>query len=1060
LEEEMAIIYKVTVSPAEKEAEKENRFRITWHNVEANTEDFFEQSAVEIMLDEIGRLWQQPQHQLDIGRKLFRFLDGDSHHLQQALSEADHQGESLQLHLYACEEVEDWPFELLAQGDTFLLLYRLHLVRRLSDWGAGKVIPPQNRQLKMLFMACSAIGIEPELDFEREEEAIFHITEELAIHMDVEDSGSLEGLRRRLERELYDVVHLSGHANIDKNGCPYFVMEDETGYQQKVSPDELWQKALIDNPPRLLFLSGCRTGEKPGTGAAVLFSRLLVETYHVAAVLGWGRSIDDEQATHAEKMIYRELSRGRNILDAVQRTRYELTKEFERGRDPAWPLLRLSSGGMALNAIVKEGQPLQPKPRKMRHVYLQDSGVRVLKEGFVGRRRQLQRSLRALRKDAGKVGVILLGMAGLGKSCLAGKISERFIDHTLIIVQGILNDTTLKAALNDAFIRAQDENARQILDIQKNMTEKLSHLCTTGFKEKNYLLLLDDFEQNLETVDGDHQVALLPKAADLLKVLLHYLPSGGKMTQMIITCRYRFSLTEQGRDLVREKLEEIRLTSFKQSEQLKKVRELKDILYYKDPSMISYLVSAGCGNPGLMEWLDRLARQLPEVETLQLAAAVKNKREDFIQAHGIRELFQRGDKKWQLFLSCYSIYRRPVALEGVERMMEKAGLEDWEKLLKRGMDMGLIEHDQAHRTYRLTPLLQEELLTNLGDAPIYHRIAFEYYKKICEGRETLEPSLVKEWIFHALGCGEEKLASEQGGRLVKYLRERLAFWESRQVGMWILREKKQELANEDDAFLLNETALTLKNLGDYQTAIEHYQLALVIDQLLFGQSHYTVARDLNNLGSAWRVLKKPEKAIEYYQQSLNIVEGEGFKDKHPDLAGTLLNNLGSIRIGMGDYQKSIEDSKQALPIWKKLWGERHPNVAITLNNLGAALHKSGKHPEAAENYNKALTIDLSVYGKIHPEVATDLNNLGMVYLEQDECKKAIEYCEEALSIWKKIYGQKHANIAATLSNLGEAYFKMEQKEKAKKYFEEAYGIFKDLFGTRHEYTKSVAKRLK
>jgi tetratricopeptide (TPR) repeat protein len=278
--------------------------------------------------------------------------------------------------------------------------------------------------------------------------------------------------------------------------------------------------------------------------------------------------------------------------------------------------------------------------------------------------------------------------------------------------------------------------------------------------------------------------------------------------------------------------------------------------------------------------------------------------------------------------------------------------------------------------------------------------------------------------------------------------------------MWILREKKQELANEDDAFLLNETALTLKNLGDYQTAIEHYQLALVIDQLLFGQSHYTVARDLNNLGSAWRVLKKPEKAIEYYQQSLNIVEGEGFKDKHPDLAGTLLNNLGSIRIGMGDYQKSIEDSKQALPIWKKLWGERHPNVAITLNNLGAALHKSGKHPEAAENYNKALTIDLSVYGKIHPEVATDLNNLGMVYLEQDECKKAIEYCEEALSIWKKIYGQKHANIAATLSNLGEAYFKMEQKEKAKKYFEEAYGIFKDLFGTRHEYTKSVAKRLK
>jgi len=38
------------------------------------------------------------------------------------------------------------------------------------------------------------------------------------------------------------------------------------------------------------------------------------------------------------------------------------------------------------------------------------------------------------------------------------------------------------------------------------------------------------------------------EAADLLKTLLHYLPFSGKMTQLIITCRYEFSLTEQSRD--------------------------------------------------------------------------------------------------------------------------------------------------------------------------------------------------------------------------------------------------------------------------------------------------------------------------------------------------------------------------------------------------------------------------------------------------------------------------------------------------------------------------------
>jgi len=126
-------------------------------------------------------------------------LDGDARHLQRALDEAAQEGESLQLYLRACQEVADLPFELLAQDSTFLLPNRLHLVRRVSDWGANKTETPKNRPLKLLFMACSAMDVEPELDFEREEETIFQVTEKLAIDMEVEDSGSLAGLRDKLE---------------------------------------------------------------------------------------------------------------------------------------------------------------------------------------------------------------------------------------------------------------------------------------------------------------------------------------------------------------------------------------------------------------------------------------------------------------------------------------------------------------------------------------------------------------------------------------------------------------------------------------------------------------------------------------------------------------------------------------------------------------------------------------------------------------------------------------------------------------------------------------------
>jgi hypothetical protein len=96
-----------------------------------------------------------------------------------------------------------------------------------------------------------------------------------------------------------------------------------------------------------------------------------------------------------------------------------------------------------LNAVVTEGQQQKPRPRDMVHVYLKKSRVQILTEGFVGRRRQLLQSLRALKHDPDKIGALLLGMGGLGKSCLAGKLSERFTDHTSIIIHGKFNTITL-----------------------------------------------------------------------------------------------------------------------------------------------------------------------------------------------------------------------------------------------------------------------------------------------------------------------------------------------------------------------------------------------------------------------------------------------------------------------------------------------------------------------------------------------------------------------------------------------------------------------------------------
>jgi len=703
----MPVIYNIIIKPTAKE----KIFQVTWHNVETNVQDCFTQEA-EITPEETRYLWKKPDYQVSIGEKLFRFLDGDARHLARALKEANQQGESLHVYLRTCKETADWPFELLARQGTYLLPRELHLVRWVSDWGKGKQMPPQNRQLKFLFMACSALEVKPELDYEEEEEAIFQATERLAIEMEVDDSGSLEGLRHRLELEQYDVVHLSGHADIASNGNPFFIMEDEFGNKQEVFPGELWNGALIENPPRLLFLSGCRTGETPDiteSTDAVSFAQLLVESYNVPAVLGWGRKVKDRQAILAEKILFHELSRGRSILEAVQRVRYELRENLPAGKINAWPLLRLFSGGVALNAMVEKGQRWLPKPRQVKLVSLKNSQVQVLAEGFVGRRRQMQIALSSLKQDYDQVGVLLLGTAGLGKSCLAAKICERFSDHTEIIVQGKLDSISLAAALTDAFIMSQDKKGSAILAQPMEMKDKLARLCAGSFKEQRYLILLDGFDKNIEGAEKGQPGPLIPEAAELLKVLLYYLPFSGKMTQLIITSRYGFSLTEQNRDLVGERLEKVMLTSFQESEQMKKLWQSKNLLSYKHGALALELMREGKGNPCLMEKLDRLVERMVSAAEPQLLQAIKEEREKFIREHVLRELYQQGGQELEMFLRGLSGYNRPILWQDIENMAGKAGIKNGRELLAKGIRLSLIEHDQAQGGYQVTPLLREEL---------------------------------------------------------------------------------------------------------------------------------------------------------------------------------------------------------------------------------------------------------------------------------------------------------------------------------------------------------------
>ncbi|MFH1537642.1 MAG: CHAT domain-containing protein, partial [bacterium] len=448
----------------------------------------------------------------------------------------------LELRIRADGNTRVWPFELIR------MIFDIRIIREIDtdcSCSVSDLNVLEDRMLLLMFMACAPQypgdeSSEGQLYFEKEEEAIFEATKSGAVELDVEDTGSLNGLAEKLREEKFDVVHISCHANIDEGG-PYLCMETDVGELHKASPEALWENCLKLRPPHIVFLSACRSGESGGHEASSSFCESLVAR-GLPMAIGWGISVADPNATRASQIFYGELALGVTALEAVEHTREKLISEG----DLFWPFLRVFVSPEVTDfAIVSPpgGRKRLPKRRTTKLKQLGDAGMNVLLEGFVGRRREIQKGLRALR-DTETAGIFIHGAGGLGKSCLAGRLVERFSERNLIVVNGVLNEETFTSALLKGFNRAKNlAGIRMLKDKGVELADKIPVFCSTEFSEASYIILLDDFERNIVVEYGEIK-GITEGAGSVLDPLIENLPECLGVTKLIITSRYRLPLEE------------------------------------------------------------------------------------------------------------------------------------------------------------------------------------------------------------------------------------------------------------------------------------------------------------------------------------------------------------------------------------------------------------------------------------------------------------------------------------------------------------------------------------
>jgi tetratricopeptide (TPR) repeat protein len=247
-----------------------------------------------------------------------------------------------------------------------------------------------------------------------------------------------------------------------------------------------------------------------------------------------------------------------------------------------------------------------------------------------------------------------------------------------------------------------------------------------------------------------------------------------------------------------------------------------------------------------------------------------------------------------------------------------------------------------------------------------------------------------------------------------------------------------DLANHDLAHVLVSTASYVRSRALFTAARDLNRQVLEILQRLDVADDSIVAGVLNNLALNLHDLGEYEQAREANEQALTIRQ-RLYESDHPDVA-TSLNNLGNDVGQLGEMARARELHEQALAMRQRLYESNHPHIASGLRNLATDLHKLGEYERARELGEQALAMWQRLYEHDHPQVADSMRNLAFDFYELGAHERARELDEQALAMFQRLYEGDHPDVAASLSSLASDMRELGEQERARELDEQAQAM--------------------
>ena len=218
----------------------------------------------------------------------------------------------------------------------------------------------------------------------------------------------------------------------------------------------------------------------------------------------------------------------------------------------------------------------------------------------------------------------------------------------------------------------------------------------------------------------------------------------------------------------------------------------------------------------------------------------------------------------------------------------------------------------------------------------------------------------------------------------------------------------------------------LRNIGKVETdrgnpkdSLDYLNRALSLAVELNNRQGKAIV--LHDLGEAYKLLNRPQDALQNFQQSLEIRQQIGDKK---GMAESLDQIAVVYHDALGKSAEAEKTYKQELEIRKDLGDQA--GLGVALRDFGYFLANNGRSEEALSTTKQSLQIWMQLGNE--PNQASCLANIGTIYQDLARYDDSLTYHQRAVDLLQKV--QMPFLLAMEQNNVGLAYFMIGQFDQA------------------------------